>query len=116
MDSSYLFLLSYQFATRELGYTRQDRVERAQPASEWWERGRRRRMGGGGYGSIVDAGSVLLALTPSAQLVVFEPTDKEFKQIASYKVAESQTYAYPIIAGNRIFVKDKDSFILWMIE
>jgi outer membrane protein assembly factor BamB len=35
--------------------------------------------GGGrsrGYGSVVDAGSVLFALTPAAQLIVFEPSDK----------------------------------------
>ena len=78
--------------------------------------GRGGMMMGGGYGSIVDAGSVLFALTPAAQLIVFEPNAKEFKQIASYKVGESGTYAYPIIAGNRIFVKDKDSVILWSIE
>jgi outer membrane protein assembly factor BamB len=69
-----------------------------------------------GYGSIVDAGSVLLALTPSAQLIVYEPSDKEFKQLASYKVADGDTYAYPIVAGNRVFVKDRDSVILWTIE
>jgi outer membrane protein assembly factor BamB len=71
--------------------------------------------GGGGYGSIVDAGSVLLALTPSSRLIVFEPSDKEFKQLASYKIADSQTYAYPVVAGNRIYVKDQDSVILWTI-
>lgn len=69
-----------------------------------------------GYGSVVDAGSVLLALTPAAQLIVFEPSDKEFKQIASYKVADGDTYAYPVVAGNRVFVKDRDSLILWTIE
>jgi outer membrane protein assembly factor BamB len=72
--------------------------------------------GGRGYGSIVDAGSVLLALTPASQLVVFEPSSKAFKQIASYKVADSQTYAYPIVAGNRVFVKDRDNLTLWTIE
>jgi hypothetical protein len=36
--------------------------------------GRGRSPGGrGGYGSIVDAGSVLLALTPASQLVAFAP-------------------------------------------
>ncbi len=79
-------------------------------------RGRRGGPGGGGYGSIVDAGSVLLALNPTSLLIVFEPSDKEFKQLASYKVAESQTYAYPVIAGNRVFVKDQDSVTLWTIE
>ena len=72
--------------------------------------------GGGGFGSIVDAGSVLFALTPSAQLIVFEASDKEFKQLASYKVAAGQTHAYPVASGNRIFIKDKDSLTLWMVE
>ena len=75
-------------------------------------------MGGArpGYGSIVDAGSVLLALTPHSQLIVFQPSNTEFKQIASYKVADSATYTYPIVAGNRIYIKDQDSVILWTIE
>jgi len=73
-------------------------------------------MGGSGFGSIVDAGSVLLALTPSAQLIVFEPGDKEFKQLASYKVSEGQTHAHPVPSGNRIFIKDSNSVTLWTIE
>jgi outer membrane protein assembly factor BamB len=72
--------------------------------------------GGRGYGSIVDAGPVLLALTPGGQLIVFEPSDKEFKQVASYKVADGDTYAYPIVTGNRLFIKDRDSVTLWTIE
>ena len=72
--------------------------------------------GGGGYGTIVDAGSVLLALTPSAQMIVFEPGDKEFKQVASYKVSDSQTHAYPVASGNRIFIKDKESVTLWTVD
>jgi len=78
--------------------------------------GGRGGRGGGGYGSMVDAGSVLLALTPSSQLVVVEPTDKEYKQLASYKVADTQTHAHPIASGNRLFIKDKDSVILWTID
>jgi outer membrane protein assembly factor BamB len=74
------------------------------------------RGGAGGYGSIVDAGSVLLALTPAGQLIVFAPSDKEFKQLASYKVSETQTHAYPVASGNRIFIKDKDSVVLWTID
>jgi outer membrane protein assembly factor BamB len=72
--------------------------------------------GKGGYGSIVDAGSVLLLLTPAGQLEVFEPTDKGFKSLASYKVSDGETYAYPVADGNRIFVKDKDSVTLWTVE
>lgn len=86
-----------------------------------------RGPGGGtaGYASVVDAGRVLVALTASAaQLVVFEPSAMEFKQVASYKVAESGTFAHPVLSGNRIYIKgkekgedkDKDVVTLWTVE
>ena len=78
-------------------------------------RGGRRGGGRGGYGSIVDAGSVLLALIPSGQLTVFEPGD-QFKQLASYQVAESGAYAHPVASRNRLYIKDQDSVTLWTIE
>jgi outer membrane protein assembly factor BamB len=79
-------------------------------------RGGRRGGGRGGYGSVVDAGTVLFALTPTGQLVVFAPNPEEFQQIASYKVAQAGTYAYPIASGNRIFIKDQDAVTLWTVE
>lgn len=80
--------------------------------------GRRGRRGGGsgGYGSIVDAGDVLLALTPAAELIAFQPSDQAYTEVARYKVAEGSTYSYPVVAGNRIFIKDKDSITLWTLE
>jgi outer membrane protein assembly factor BamB len=73
-------------------------------------------LGGRGFGSIVDAGSVLLALTPKGELTVFEPSDKEYKKLAGYKVADTETYAYPVAAGKGLFVKEKDSLSLWTID
>jgi len=79
--------------------------------------GRGGRGGSGvGYGSIVDAGAVWLALTPQPQLVVFEPSAKEFKEVARIKVADTPTYAYPVISGNRIFIKDQNSVTLWSVD
>ena len=75
-----------------------------------------RTDGGRGYGSIVDAGPVLLALTPAGTLRVLEPSDKDYKELASYKVADGGTYAYPVISGKRIFVKDKDAVTLWLVD
>jgi outer membrane protein assembly factor BamB len=71
-----------------------------------------------GYGSVVDAGSVLFAITPTAgsKLIVFEPNEKEYNELASYKVSDSEVYAYPIATGNRIYIKDKNSVILWTVE
>ena len=78
--------------------------------------GRGRGGGGGGYGSIIDAGSVLLALTPSSQLIAYEPSDKQYTELARIKVADTPTYAHPVVAGNRIFIKDQDSVTLWTID
>jgi outer membrane protein assembly factor BamB len=72
--------------------------------------------GRAGYGAIVDAGSVLVALGTAANLIVFEPNGKEFKEIAKYKVGDINTYSYPVLSGNRIYIKDKDSLILWTGE
>ena len=72
--------------------------------------------GGGGYGSVVDAGSVLIALTPASQLIVFQPDGKAFSEVARIKVADSPTHAYPVVSGNRIITKDKDSVTLWTVE
>jgi outer membrane protein assembly factor BamB len=69
-----------------------------------------------GYGSIVDAGPVLFALTPASELTVFEPSGKAFQKVASYKVTDDQSYAYPVVAGNRVFVKDRSAVTLWSIE
>ena len=48
----------------------------------------------------------MFALTPAGDLVVFAPSDKEFKKLARYKIG-TDTFAYPVIAGARIYIKDK---------
>jgi outer membrane protein assembly factor BamB len=70
----------------------------------------------GNFGSILDAGSVLIGLTQDGTMLVYQPNEKAFTSIASIKVGETQTYAHPILAGNRIFVRDQDSLILWAIN
>lgn len=74
--------------------------------------------GGGqpGFGSILATDSVLIALTPSSELIVFQPDEKNSNELARYKVSESPTYAYPVLAGNRIFIKDQNSVTLYSID
>jgi hypothetical protein len=73
-------------------------------------------MRGGGYGSLVDAGPVLFALTPASQLIVFAPGGQAYNELARIKVADSPTHAYPVVSGKRIFTKDQDSVTLWTLE
>ncbi len=51
----------------------------------------------GECGEIFDAGSVLLALTSDSQLLVFKPSKTKFEEVAKYKVADSPTWAPPIL-------------------
>ena len=69
-----------------------------------------------GFGSIVTAGSVAMALTPKGELIVFGLDATGFKQLASYKVAQNDPKAYPVVSGNRIYVKDQDSLALWTVQ
>jgi outer membrane protein assembly factor BamB len=70
----------------------------------------------GGFGSIVDAGPVLIALTPKSNLIVFQPSDKEYTEVATIKVSDSATYAQPLLSGNRLFMEDADSVSLLTLD
>jgi outer membrane protein assembly factor BamB len=75
----------------------------------------------GECGNILDAGSVLVAVTSDSYLLVFEPSNKGYKELAKYQVADKGgndgPWSCPIIAGNRIYVKDQSgSLTLWTLE
>ena len=69
-----------------------------------------------GFGSVLDGGSVVLALPGNSQLIAFTPSDKQYEEVAKIKVADTPTYATPLVTGNRIFVKDRDAVTLWTID
>jgi outer membrane protein assembly factor BamB len=72
--------------------------------------------GSRGFGAVVDAGSCLMALPNNSELIVFKPDGKQYSEITRYKVAETETYAHPVISGNRLFVKDQQSLAMWTID
>jgi outer membrane protein assembly factor BamB len=74
------------------------------------------RRGSGGFAAILDAGSVMLALPSNSELIAFSPSDKEYTELARIKVADAATYAHPVIAGNRIYVRDEQTLAMLMIE
>jgi len=66
--------------------------------------------------ALLDAGSVMLALTLNGELVAFKPSPAEYTELARIKVASTETWAHPVVAGNRIFVKDSETVGLWTFE
>jgi len=70
----------------------------------------------GGFGAIVDAGSCLMALPSSSELIVYKPSKNQYQELAKIKVADKPSYAHPVIAGNRIFIKDQESVALLTIQ
>lgn len=68
------------------------------------------------FGAVIDGGSCLLALSINSQLIVYEPSDKEYKELAKTKVSDKQIYAHPVVAGKRIFVRDTDSLALFTLD
>ena len=69
-----------------------------------------------GFTAVVDTGACLLALPSSSELIVFKPSDKQYEEVAKIKVADTPIYAHPVLAGNRIFVKDQETVTLWTIQ
>jgi len=52
-------------------------------------------------------GKVLLLLTNEAKLIVLPVSVKEYAPAAEYTVANSPTWAHPVLIGNRILIKDE---------
>ena len=72
--------------------------------------------GSRGFAAIVSAGSCLVVLANDSELIIYKPSDKEYSEITRYKVADTPTYAHPIISGNRVFVKDQELVAMWMLK
>ena len=68
------------------------------------------------FSTIVDCGSVIIGLTSTDNLIVLKPDGKEYSEVAKYKVSDTPIYAFPVISGNNIFIKDAENLMLQKIE
>ncbi|MGB9595622.1 MAG: PQQ-binding-like beta-propeller repeat protein, partial [Candidatus Poribacteria bacterium] len=74
------------------------------------------RRGRGGFSSILDVGSVLMALPSNSELTVFKPNGEEYMELMRIKVSDAETYAHPVISGNKIYIKDLETLAMWTIK
>jgi hypothetical protein len=66
--------------------------------------------------SLVRAGALLFILKDDAQLLVTRPSRQGLERLASYPVADSATWAQPVLSGRRILIKDVSTLTLWTID
>ena len=62
------------------------------------------------------AGDLLFVLKDDAQLVVARASPSGFEPLKTYEVADSATWAQPVLSGRRLFVKDVSALTLWTFD
>ena len=67
------------------------------------------------FATAVDCGPVIIGLPSTANLIVMKPDPAAYSEVARYKVSETAIYAFPVIYGNRIFVKDAENLTLYKL-
>lgn len=66
--------------------------------------------------ALISRGDSVFALTTNSELHVYRATPKALEPVRTYQVANSPTWAHPVVLGSRILVKDADSLALWSAE
>jgi outer membrane protein assembly factor BamB len=77
-------------------------------ATLWTSEGRQ-----GDNAAIVAAGSVWLLLNTDAQLIVARKNARSFEPVRKYAVADSPTWAHPVVVGNGVLIKDANTLACW---
>ena len=68
------------------------------------------------FATIVDCGSVIIGLPSTGNLIVFKPEPKAYSEVAKYKVSDTPIYAFPVVAGNMIYIKDAETLRMYKIK
>ena len=68
------------------------------------------------HAAMVSAGEVIFSLEDDGELVVMRPSRNGLELATRYQVSTSATWAQPVIASGRIYVKDVSSLALWTLE
>ena len=70
----------------------------------------------GANAAILQTRDLLFVLNNDGALIVARKNPKAYEQVARYSVADSATYAHPVIWGKHVLVKDETSIALWRLE
>ncbi len=71
---------------------------------------------GGDNAALLASSSTLLALNPDAQLLIARPTAKGLGEIRKYEVADSPTWAHPVVLPDGVLIKDAKTIARWSVS
>jgi outer membrane protein assembly factor BamB len=66
--------------------------------------------------AIVAAGAHLVYLTTEGQLIVAVIDPAKHEEVRRYSVADSSTYAHPVVLRDRVLVRDQSALTSWAIR
>jgi outer membrane protein assembly factor BamB len=66
--------------------------------------------------AMIASGRNVFALTTNSELLVFSATPTALNLNHKYEIADSPTWAHPVISGNQVLVKDAKSLALWSAD
>lgn len=70
----------------------------------------------GSFGPMLRLGPVVLVLPSSGELVCFEASRDAYSEIGRFKLAQTPTYAHPVLTAQGALVKDQDNLTLWTVQ
>ena len=62
------------------------------------------------------AGELWFALNTEAELLVARANPKQMEVLKRYTVADTATWAQPVLSGRRVFIKDLSTVSLWTLN
>jgi outer membrane protein assembly factor BamB len=65
------------------------------------------------FATLVDCGTVIIGLPSTANLLVLKPDPAAYSEIAKYKVSPTAIYSFPVVAGNKIYIKDAETLMMY---
>jgi outer membrane protein assembly factor BamB len=79
--------------------------------TKWTTEGR-----AGTNAAIQSAGPNLVVLTTEGDLLVVRRTPETYQEVKRYTIAESQTWAHPVVLGGELVIRDADSIAVWALK
>ena len=66
--------------------------------------------------ALIRGGDFLFLMTNDSELIVAKAGGQGFEIVRKYQVADSPTWAHPVMIGNGILIKDAEKLTLWSLE